>query len=270
MNWKSGAFLLNLDNLMLPKLRAFARDLLYGAVEFVYPNTIINLSGESFKVPLRWRHWFYKGYEEPTFDFIRTYCTPGATLIDIGAHLGIFTISALRKVGPSGKVVSFEPCGATRSVLLKTLELNGFSGIPEIREEAVSNATGQSTFFSSTIAGDAANSLIGNAQHPAKSEVRTVRLDDVHLPRVDAIKIDAEGAELNILDGSRALITTHRPAVLLSVHPLQIERSGKSLGDLWELMESLKLAPYLKDQPVSAEWFRCQTELFDVCLKAEA
>ena len=86
--------------------------------------------------------------------------------------------------------------------------------------------TGQSSFFSSTIPGDAANSLIGNAQHPTKSEVRTVRLDDIHLPRVDAIKIDAEGAELQILDGSRALITKHRPAVLLSVHPMQIGRSG--------------------------------------------
>ena len=84
--------------------------------------------------------------------------------------------------------------------------------------------SGQSSFFSSTIPGDAANSLIGNTQHPTQSEVRTVRLDDIPLPRVDAIKIDAEGAELQILDGSRALIAKHRPAVLLSVHPAQIEQ----------------------------------------------
>jgi len=267
---KSGAFLLNSDDLMLPKLRTFARDLLYSAVEVAYPHTIITLGGESFKVRLRWRKWFCEGYEQPTFDFIRAHCKPGATLIDIGAHFGIFTISALRKVGPSGKVISFEPCAATRSVLLKTLELNGFSGIPEIRDEAVSNVTGQSLFFSSTIPGDAANSLIGNAQHPTKSEVRTVRLDDIHLPRVDAIKIDAEGAELQILDGSRALITKHRPAVLLSVHPMQIGRSGRSLSDLWDILESLTLVPCLKDQPVSSEWFRGQTELFDVCLEAPA
>src|SRR2546426_7621025 len=215
---------------MQSKLRSFARDLLYGVVELACPYTTIAFGGEPFRVPLRWRNWFCEGYEQPTFDFIRAHCKSGATLIDIGAHFGIFTISALRKVGPSGKVISFEPCAATRSVLSRTLELNGFSDIPEIRDEAVSNATGESTFFSSTIAGDAANSLIGNTQHPTKSGVRTVCLDDVHFSgRVDAIKIDAEGAELQILDGSRALMMKHRPAVLLSVHPMQIGRSGKSL-----------------------------------------
>jgi FkbM family methyltransferase len=255
---------------MLPNPRSLARDLLYGVVEIAYPDTTITLGGEQFKVPLRWRRWFCEGYEQPTFDFIQAHCKPGGTLIDIGAHFGIFTISALRKVGPSGKVVSFEPCAATRSVLVKTLALNGFGRIPEIRDEAVSNVTGRSSFFSSTIPGDAANSLIGNAQHQTKSEVRTIRLDDLHLARVDAIKIDAEGAELQILDGSRALIAKHRPAILLSVHPMQIDRSGRSVSELWNVLESLKLVPYHKDQPVSSEWFRGQTELFDVCLEAPA
>ena len=254
---------------MLPRLRFFVRDLIYGAVEVVRPYTTITLCGDRFNVPLRWRKWYSEGYEQPTFDFIRAHCNPGGTLIDIGAHFGIFTISALRRVGPSGKVISFEPCAATRSVLLKTLALNGFDGIPEIRDEAVSNVTGESSFFSSPIPGDAANSLIGNAQHQTKSLVGTIRLDDIHLGRVDAIKIDAEGAELQILDGSRALIAMHRPAVLLSVHPMQIHRSGKSLDDLWNLLESLTLVPYYKNNPASFEWFRSQTELFDVCLEAD-
>ena len=253
---------------MLSKLRTLTRDFLYGVVEVAYPRSTITLGGERFNVPLRWKKWFYEGYESATFEFIQEHCKPGGTLIDIGAHFGIFTISALRKVGPSGRVISFEPCAATRSVLFKTLALNGFDGIPEVRNEAVSNVTGQSSFFSSTIPGDAANSLIGNAEHQTKSVVRTVRLDDIHFPRVDAIKIDAEGAELQILEGSRALITRHRPAVLLSVHPLQIDKSGGSLSDLWNILESLKLVPYDKDQPVSPEWFRSQAELFDVCLEA--
>ena len=255
--------------LMPTTLRTFARDLLYSLAEVACPHTTITLGGEQFTVPLRWKNWFCEGYEQPTFEFIRAHCKPGTTLIDVGAHFGIFTIFGLRRVGSSGKVISFEPCAATRSVLMKTLELNGFSGIPEIRDEAVSDVTGASFFYSSTISGDAANSLIGNTQHPTKSEVPTVRLDDVHVSRVDAIKIDAEGAELQILDGSRALMMKHRPAVLLSVHPMQIWRSGRSLSDLWGVLESLRLVPYLKGQPVSSEWFRGQTELFDVCLEAQ-
>jgi len=255
---------------MSPKLRAIARDLIYSGVEIAYPHAVVVLSGESFRVPFRWRHWYGEGYEQPTFEFIRTYCVPGATLIDIGAHFGIFTISALRRIGPSGKVIAFEPCGATRSVLLKTLELNGFGGVPEVRAEAVSNLSGQSSFFSSKVAGDAANSLIGNTEHLVRSAVRTIRLDDIPLPRVDAIKIDAEGSEVQILDGSRALIVKHRPAVLLSVHPTQINLSGKSLRELWDIMESLKLVANLNQERVSADWFCSQTELFDVFLKAHA
>jgi len=249
-------------------LRGVARDLLYSVVEVAYPHTTIVLGGEPFRIPTRWRKWFYEGYEQPTFDFIQAHCKPGASFIDIGAHFGIFTICALRKVGPSGKVVSFEPCAATRSVLEKNLEFNGFSGIPEIRTEAVSNVTGLSWFFSSAIPGDAANSLIGDIQHLRKSEVQTIRLDDMRLSRVDVIKIDAEGAELQILDGSRALIIKHRPAVLLSVHPMQISRSRQSLADLWNILEYLKLAPYHSGQAVSSEWFCRQTELFDVSLEA--
>src|SRR2546426_1829973 len=104
---------------MLPAPKALVRDLLYGMAELAHPSSVVTLGGEQFTVPLRWRRWFGEGYEQPTFDFIRAYCRPGATLIDIGAHFGIFTISALRKVGLSGKVISFEPCAATRSVLLK-------------------------------------------------------------------------------------------------------------------------------------------------------
>lgn len=254
---------------MPPALRTFARDLIYDVVEIAYPRTEITLGGEPFIVPFRWKNWFCEGYEQRTFDFIRAHCKPGNTLIDIGGHFGIFTISALRRVGSSGKVISFEPCAATRSVLLRTLELNGFSGIPEIREEAVSDVSGTSFFYSSAILGDAANSLVGNVQHPTKSAIQTIRLDDIDVSRVDAIKIDAEGAELKILEGARALIMKNRPAVLLSVHPTQIGRSGRSLGDLWEVLDSLRLLPHLGDRPVSGEWFRSQTELFDVCLQAQ-
>jgi len=51
---------------------------------------------------------------------------------------------------------------------------------------------------------------------------------------------------------------------------MQIGRSGKSIDDLWDVMETLKLTPYLNGQRASFEWFRGQTELFDVCLEAHA
>src|SRR5690242_19593639 len=103
---------------MQPAPRLLARNLLYSIAELACPHATINLGGEQFKVPLRWKSWFCTGYEETTFEFIRAHCLAGGTFIDIGAHFGIFTISALRRIGSSGKVISFEPCAATRSVLI--------------------------------------------------------------------------------------------------------------------------------------------------------
>jgi hypothetical protein len=87
------------------------------------------------------------------------------------------------------------------------------------------------------------------------------------LLRVDCLKIDAEGAELAILRGARKLFVEQRPKTHLSLHPSQIEASGGSLADVWDLLNEYGMRIYLPEgKPPSREWLCSQRELLDVLL----
>src|SRR5438874_223792 len=75
-----------------------------------------------------------------------TSCRPGQTVFDVGAHLGLFSVVMARLVGPTGRVVSFEPTPSIRRILERTVRLNDCGLVVEVRAEAVSEATGITEF----------------------------------------------------------------------------------------------------------------------------
>ena len=238
-----------------------------GAQVFIGPDT----KPESFVVPLRWRHWFGKNYEAPTFDFVAKYCRPGMTFLDIGAHFGIFSISAGRRLGPHGKIFSFEPCPSTRATMHEFLRLNPVETPIEVREEAVWNVSGTERLYFSEAPGDAANTMFRDQQHQTESHVKTISLDDFATSfswlQIDCLKIDAEGAELAILRGGRTLLTQQQPKTHLSLHPTQIEAGRGSLPEIWDLVNDYGMRICLpQGDRTSREWFCAQHELFDVLL----
>ncbi|NJK44255.1 MAG: FkbM family methyltransferase, partial [Pleurocapsa sp. SU_196_0] len=72
---------------------------------------------------------------------------PGDVFLDIGAHIGLFTVVMARLVGPEGRVFSFEPTPSTRAVLERTVRLNQCDDRAEVRPEAVARTSGRSEFF---------------------------------------------------------------------------------------------------------------------------
>ena len=63
--------------------------------------------------------------------------------IDVGANIGLHTLAAARAMQGLGRIVAFEPCEPTKRLLEKTVGLNGFSGIVDIHQAAVSSRTGR-------------------------------------------------------------------------------------------------------------------------------
>src|SRR5262245_30898190 len=61
--------------------------------------------------------------------FLRSFLKPGMTVLDVGAHGGVYTMTAARFVGPGGRVVSFEPSVRERTRLLGHLRLNGITNV---------------------------------------------------------------------------------------------------------------------------------------------
>ena len=89
-----------------------------------------------------WR-WIEKGVREPgVLKFVQDRIGRGSTVFDVGAHVGEWTLLFSELVGPSGRVVAFEPDPVARASLKKNLEMNGISNVT-VEEACVSDKTGK-------------------------------------------------------------------------------------------------------------------------------
>ncbi len=180
--------------------------------------------------------------EPGTRIFLGNALQPGDTFVDVGANLGIMTLAAARAIGPTGKIFAFEPFPQTKRLLERTVWANGLADIVTIHQAAVSNKGGTAEFFIGPTCGH--NSLFPLEEtHLAeaavsgsggKVQVKMVRLDET-IPAgtsIRLIKIDAEGAELEVLESAAALIRA-QPEISLVVEfgPTHLKRRGLTTND---------------------------------------
>lgn len=151
---------------------------------------------------------------------------PGGTFIDVGANVGLFSVAAGRQIGPSGSILSFEPAPETMSALTATMRLNGLSPIVTLHQSAAGRENGTARLNIGQICGH--SSLLPLEEKREAIDVSIVVLDDIIGDRkVDLIKIDVEGWELEVLEGLRKTLANNRDAsVLLEFGPSHIKRAG--------------------------------------------
>ncbi|WP_293682763.1 FkbM family methyltransferase, partial [uncultured Phenylobacterium sp.] len=144
--------------------------------------------------------------------------------------IGLLTVACARAVGADGTVYAFEPEPAMHAALAETLKLNGLSWV-NLRAEAVGRKAGLATFYVSPVPGHSSLYPLP-AEEASQGEdltVRIVRLDDV-IPRggrLDVIKIDVEGAELDVLAGAaRTLAENPDMAIVVEFGPSHLRRTG--------------------------------------------
>src|SRR5215471_19195745 len=76
------------------------------------------------------------GHRDADINIVARLLEPGDVFVDGGAHVGLFTLVAARRVGPGGRVIAFEPSPANRQRLLDNVALNGFTQV-DVRPEAL-------------------------------------------------------------------------------------------------------------------------------------
>jgi FkbM family methyltransferase len=139
--------------------------------------------------------------------------SPGATFIDVGANIGFYSVLAHGRVGPAGRVYSFEMDPRPLRCLRKTVTKFGLRSINVI-EAAVADQDGRMSFTPKVEHG---HNHIERSGGRGRS-VRSLKLDtwaaDAGLQRVDVIKVDVEGAEKFVLAGARQTISRFKPLVL--------------------------------------------------------
>ena len=247
------------------------KDLAYRTLDVVTHGAGISrtIGGDKIRFPARWSRYYEAEYEPETFKFFHENIKLGDTVLDIGGHIGLFAVATAKIVGPEGKVFTFEPTPFTRGVLEEVVEINGCSEIVEVRGEAVSSNRGETVFYDTGTEISNANSLVRSELSKTEIPITLISVDEFVRERsldVSCIKIDVEGAELDVLIGARDVFTTQRPTARLGLHPIFIEKNGQSLGEIWDLIAEYKLDVVFDGVAATRESFTAQTDLFDVNL----
>ena len=164
-------------------------------------------------------------YEPEQTRLFEEHVRPGATVLDIGAHVGYYTLLSAVLAGPSGRVVAFEPSPANAAFLRRHVALNRLGQV-SVEEAAVSDRAGTARF------GSGSGSGTGHLAEKGEITVRTLTVDGLcaeHGLTPTAVKIDVEGAEAAVLRGARETLARARPAVFLSTHGLEAHAASLAL-----------------------------------------
>jgi FkbM family methyltransferase len=171
-------------------------------------------------------------YEQEEIQFVRGVLKPGDCALDVGAHIGFFTMQMAAAVGSEGLVCAFEPLDTNADLLEQSIAENRFGGRVRFQRAAAGAAPGVATL---TFPAETLNSggayLLRDGSAPLagnrKTEVPVVALDALDLRRpVRFIKMDVEGAEPQVLRGAAGLLQRDRPLILSELHPTQLERAS--------------------------------------------
>lgn len=170
---------------------------------------------------------------------------PGMVAVDVGANLGYFTLLMADLVGAEGAVHAFEPNSSIADRLAKSVEVSGFGGRVEVHRAPLGAVDGAEVFLTVPPGAPSGAHLTSDAAAPGATKLIARRLDSYsELLDADVVKIDAEGAELDIWRGMAGLFERGRKplTVLLEFAAVrygdpgaflsEIEACGFALGDV--------------------------------------
>ncbi|VTU17454.1 methyltransferase, FkbM family [Variovorax sp. PBL-H6] len=209
------------------------------------------------------------GDEVGTRLLIQKLLRPGETFVDVGANIGMHTLAAASAMQSSGRIIAFEPHPMTHDLLRKSLVLNGFAGMTETHQVAASNRTGHLPLHLGPTCGHhSLYPLEGAGQGATTIDVPLVRIDDMidASTSVDLMKIDVEGAELDVIEGAATTIGRNADlGIIMEFGHSHVLRAGHTTTVWLRALESFGLA-FRAIDPASGsllEWTAGQLEAVD-------
>jgi len=188
-------------------------------------------------------------YETELSYFLLRVLKPGDTFVDIGAHIGFFSLLASKLVSNEGKIISIEPDDVNVARLEKQKEMNESRNI-EIFKTLLCGEKGAKTFYVN-VDNDGGHCLWDVGLHPfnkksaAHPETKTVEaetldsiLDQTGAGNVKVVKMDTEGAEPDVIKGSAEAIGKHNITfIVCEVNDFGLKQMGHSQDSLRSLMK---------------------------------
>lgn len=187
-------------------------------------------------------NYVLKDKEPLTQQLLKGTLVPGAVVVDIGANIGYYTLMMAKLVGSGGKVYAIEPGQDNLQFLRRNVEKSGFSNVEILPHAAGARRQIRSLYLHKT---SARHSLYpsrkpDNVGTCEIQDVEEIPLDEVIEHRVDIVKIDVEGAEIDVLKGMKRILQSN-PEIQLFIewNPLALEMAGHRAESLPEFLLAL-------------------------------
>jgi FkbM family methyltransferase len=180
--------------------------------------------------------------------------TASAVFLDIGAYFGYYALTVARRLGLAVTVFAFEPLTVNYDLLTDNIRRNRFSNVTPVRA-ALSDAPGEAVFTVPPAENRGSGHLRTAGETGDGERVPVTTLDrfmeERAVPRLSAIKLDVEGAELGVLRGGRETLQRFHPVLLMELNPTALGEHGTAAADLLGLLTELgyRVFEVTKDGP---------------------
>ena len=224
-------------------LRNFLQTLLLNAFARVSQASVLKSNGG--RLCYQWAYDLYKRtLEVPGYWQLQKYAPSGTTVIDVGANIGFFTLRFADWVGQGGCVIALEPDD-------ENFQWLGYRIGKRRDTDSIHLIQAAATSFDGTVC------LTRNPAHPGDHrigetgvEVQAITIDSLsgRFGYPSLIKIDVQGAEMQVLAGALATIRQARPALLIEVDDQALQNYGSSAGALIQRMVEEDYRPYILER----------------------
>ncbi len=167
----------------------------------------------------------------------------GGVACDVGAHIGFYSLLLARLVGPEGKVISYEPVPYTHALLRANLRRNAATNV--LAHPVSVGAQAARVRIAPAPGGRLGWSLIDAAgELAAPATTLDAEVERLQIQRVDFIKVDVEGYEMEVMTGAQMVLRRHRPVVMYEINPQALAKHGTSEAELAEFFLARGYAIY--------------------------
>ena len=242
------------------------------------PNSVVRIQGHKMYLdPMDAMGLSVWGIHEPLVTKVfKKEIKKGNVVLDIGAHIGYYTLIAAKLVGENGKVFAFEPEPTNFNLLERNVKANGYKNVILV-QKAVSNKTGKiKLYLSEDNTGD--HRIYDSHDGRRPIEIEAIRLDDYFKNReekIDFIKIDTQGSEAWAIQGMPLLLRRNRVKIITEFEPPLLRKSGVEPREYLDILSEYGFKLYqINDQENKIELITrdklmqmCENSTNLLCLK---
>lgn len=205
----------------------------FQGVAYANNGCLVNIDTRSY---IEYKIFAEGGYEPHLSNLIKHFLKPGTSFFDIGANIGIHSLSAAAV--KDAQVYSFEPVAFIREKLKKNISLNRYSNIQVVPLALSDEKKVIMTNFSESSSNQGTFSIVN--EDNGTSSIQCIRGDDFVLENkienISVIKIDVEGFEYSVLKGLANTIRQQKPVIFFEFDFNYIARDNKTIDDYEKLV----------------------------------